>query len=390
MSAVNRLTLDSLVNQFQVNHLTHFTGHLDIQADNKHGWRLYFHMGRLAWTTGGVHRFRQWRRCMSQFCPQVDLNNIPLHKVGDAETWEYLILTALTKQGRVTREQAVAVIQSTLTELLFDILQALELEQLTHTIIPQNGLDSPLTAINPEQILLQTQQVFKVWRDAGLTHQSPNLAPVVKQPDELRQQMPPQTYQKIVTSINGNLTLRELATQMRLDALVLTRSLMPYIHRGWIGLVEVKDLPNPAYPSKAANQPAAQPTGPVVVCIDDSVEICRRLGEILTQAGYRFVSVQESVRALQTLLENKPSLIFLDVVMPVANGYEICAQIRKMSAFKQTPVVILTGNDGIIDRVRAKAAGASDFLAKPIKADQVLAVVQKHLNIVAAASATPD
>lgn len=325
---------------------------------------------------------------MSQFCPQIDLNNIPLQEEG-AESWEYLILTALTKEGRVTREQAVAVIQSTLTEVLFDILQALELEQLTHTIIPQNGLDSPLTVINPEQILLQTQQVFKVWCDAGLTHQSPNLAPVVKQPGELRQQMPPQTYQKVVTSINGNLTLRELATQMRLDVLVLTRSLMPYIHRSWIGLVDVKDLPNPAYLPKAVNQPVAQPTGPVVVCVDDSVEICRRLGEIITQAGYQFVSVQESVRALPTLLENKPSLIFLDVVMPVANGYEICSQIRKMSAFKQTPVVILTGNDGIIDRVRAKAVGASDFLAKPIKVDQVLAVVQKHLNI-AAASATPN
>ncbi len=300
-----------------------------------------------------------------------------------------MILTALTKQGHVTREQAVAVIESTLTEVLFDILQALELEPLTHTAIPQNRLDSPLTVINPGQMLLQTQQTFKVWCDAGLTHQSPNLAPVVKQPDELRQQMPPQTYQKIVASINGNLTLRDLTAQMRLDAIVLTRSLMPYVNRGWIGLVEVKDLLNPAYPSKAANQPAAQPTGPLVVCVDDSVEICRRLGEILTQAGYRFVSVQESVQALPTLLENKPSLIFLDLVMPVASGYEICSQIRKTSTFKQTPVVILTGNDGIIDRVRAKTVGASDFLAKPIKADQVLAVVQKHLKI-AAASATPQ
>jgi len=346
-------------------------------------------MGRLVWTTGGVHQFRQWRRCMSHFCPQVDLNGIPLQQVGDAEFWEYLIVQALTKQGRVTREQAVAIIQNTLTEVLFDILQALELEQLTHTIISQNGLDSPLAVINPEQILLETQQVFKVWCDAGLAHQSPNLAPVVKQPDELRQQMPPQIYQKIAASINGNLTLRELATQMRLDVLVLTRSLMPFVYKGWIGLVEVKDLSNPAFPPKATSQPIAQPSGPVVLCVDDSVEICRRLGEILTQAGYRFVSVQESVKALPTLLENKPNLIFLDVVMPVANGYEICAQVRKMSAFKQTPVVILTGNDGIIDRVRAKAVGASDFLAKPIKADQVLAVVQKHLNI-AATNATPQ
>jgi CheY-like chemotaxis protein len=85
------------------------------------------------------------------------------------------------------------------------------------------------------------------------------------------------------------------------------------------------------------------------------------------------------VKALPILLEHKPDLIFLDLVMPIANGYEICAQIRRVSAFKDTPVIILTSNDGIVDRVRAKMVGSSGFLAKPIEPDKVLATLQRYL-----------
>lgn len=101
----------------------------------------------------------------------------------------------------------------------------------------------------------------------------------------------------------------------------------------------------------------------------------------MTSAGYRYVSVQDSVHALPLLLENKPALIFLDLVMPIASGYEICSQIRRMSAFKNTPVVILTGNDGIVDRVRARVVGASDFLSKPVNTEKVLAIVRQYLPI---------
>jgi chemotaxis family two-component system response regulator PixG len=120
-------------------------------------------------------------------------------------------------------------------------------------------------------------------------------------------------------------------------------------------------------------------TGSLIAHIDDSHSDSLKMGNILAQAGYRFINVQDPVTALPMLLEYKPSLIFLDLVMPIANGYEICTQIRRVSAFKNTPVIILTGNDGIVDRVRAKMVGSSGFLAKPITAEKVLKILQKHL-----------
>lgn len=105
------------------------------------------------------------------------------------------------------------------------------------------------------------------------------------------------------------------------------------------------------------------------------------MGRILAPAGYRFINIRDSIQALPMLLEHKPDLIFLDLLMPVANGYEVCAQIRRVSSFRNTPVIIITSSDGIVDRVRAKIVGSSGFLAKPIEPGKVLSVVQQYLPV---------
>jgi chemotaxis family two-component system response regulator PixG len=117
-----------------------------------------------------------------------------------------------------------------------------------------------------------------------------------------------------------------------------------------------------------------------ILCIDDSSQVRRLMETLLANAGYRVVTVGEAIKALPTLLECNPDAIFLDLMMPIANGYEICTQIRRIDRFKNTPIVILTGNDGLVDRMRAKMVGATDFLAKPIKRDRILAAVGKYVG----------
>ncbi|MDZ8240489.1 MAG: response regulator [Nostoc sp. ChiQUE01a] len=120
---------------------------------------------------------------------------------------------------------------------------------------------------------------------------------------------------------------------------------------------------------------------PLVACVDDSPTICRSLEEIMTHQGYRFVGIQDSLTAILKLIKSKPDFIFLDLLMPKVNGYEICSQIRKTPSLKDVPVVILTGKDGIVDRMRAKLVGATDFLGKPVEADKVLNVLHKYLSV---------
>ncbi|MEO0406626.1 MAG: response regulator, partial [Cyanobacteria bacterium P01_A01_bin.135] len=120
--------------------------------------------------------------------------------------------------------------------------------------------------------------------------------------------------------------------------------------------------------------------GPLVAYIEDSRFDCLAMETILEKTEHRYISIHDPIQALPMLLEHKPDIIFLDVLMPMVNGYEVCAQIRQISAFKDTPIVIVTSSDGIVDRVRANLVGASGFLAKPITTEKVLVTLKTYLS----------
>ena len=406
--SVKGITVIQLTNQFHSVAHSQFSGRLDFMTVNKKQWSLYFRLGRLIWTAGGEHRFRRWHRLMKQFCPTIHPNSIQLKEKELPCYWEYLVLSVLLKRQHIRREAVISLIQTAAFEVLFDLLQASEqITQISYAPDKQEQFGEPLAPLSAEQLLDQVRQSWNEWNSAGLVHYSPNTVPTIKRPDDLKQAVSAKTYQTLEALMRGDLTLRDLARATGQDLLTLTRVLVPHIQRDLIELCQMPDFPPPgssdgatvkvaaapAYstttPSSAAATPiAATPMvaspandAPLIVCIDDSLSVCKLMEQIITSAGYRYVSVQDSVHALPLLLENKPGLIFLDLVMPIASGYEICSQIRRMSAFKNTPVVILTGNDGIVDRVRAKVVGASDFLSKPVNADKVLAIVRQYLSI---------
>ncbi|MEA5467078.1 response regulator [Leptothoe sp. PORK10 BA2] len=116
-----------------------------------------------------------------------------------------------------------------------------------------------------------------------------------------------------------------------------------------------------------------------VVYIDDSPVDSQIMAEIVRQAGYSYSNITEPLKAIPILLELNPKLIFLDLMMPYTNGYELCARIRRTSTFKNTPIIIVTNAGGFTDRMRARLARASGFFAKPVTEEQVLKVLKKHL-----------
>lgn len=387
MMTANGSTTNSLSTHIENCQQKQYTGSLQVDTgDNAQHWSLYFCLGRLVWATGGTHNIKRWRRLMSQYCPQVQ----NIYKTDVWQVGEYQVLINLVKKQQIKGDEAVRVIRNTVTEVLFDILQQEKLAGLTFINNQQDVLNASLTLLNPQHALRHAWQAWQDWCKAGLETTSPNLAVLVKQPEQLQQHTSPPVYQTLVKVVDGQRTLRDLAALMKQNLLLLTRLLMPYIRKGMMELIKIGDLLPPAGVSvkttprlvaKAQSSEIEPKASPLIACIDDSPIMHQLMEHILTRSGYRFVGIKDAVEALPVLLENQPDLIFLDLMMPIANGYEVCSQIRRISQFKNIPVVILTGNDGIVDRVRAKIVGSSEFLSKPIKPEQVLAVLRKYLPL---------
>jgi two-component system, chemotaxis family, response regulator PixG len=362
----------------------------------------------LIWGVSEVHRTRRLLRQLSQYCPQLLVNStalasLQMSAVGRGVVQlpyeDYQSLAELVRQGKLRRSQMAAIAEVYITEMLFDVHQQWDRFRyrsqlrLIYRPIAQNlidAIDSTSISIPVDRAWQQSLQAWQAWQQQALAEISPNLAPAIAKPEELRWQTPPKIYHNLIARIDGQQTFRDLAVKLGQNLLPLTQSIMPYIRKGLIELLEVEDLshsikpatttpPQRALVSSRLRQIQPQPTSPLVVYIDDSPREGQIMNQILTQAGYRCILIEDSVKALLLLLEHKPDLIFLDLVMPITNGYELCAQIRRISAFKDTPVIILTSNDGIIDRLRAKMVGSSGFLAKPIEPEKVVTTLQRYL-----------
>jgi chemotaxis family two-component system response regulator PixG len=381
---------NNAINEFKNCTQLQYNGQLKIKSAKGQTWSFYYRLGRMVWATGGTHPFRRWRRHMAQYCPQIDIDKIQFRQEDlSNDCWNYYILEILYKRQKIQREQIQAIVESTIAELLFDLAQHTNFVSFSCDRNQDIILETPMSFTSADLSVKQMQDSWIIWSQAGLANFSPDLAPVLRRPEQLQQQVSPSVYKNFVSLIDGKQTLRDLAAKMKQNVLPVTRSLLPYILKGIIELIEVPDLP--LLTSQNNNPITTQSKKsyiPLVACVDDSPQVCKMVEEIVTSHGLRFIKIQDPIQALPTLIQNKPDLIFLDLIMPVASGYEICTQLRRVSAFANTPVIILTGNDGLLDRVRAKVVGSTDFIAKPVVADRVMSIVRKYLPVQTSSTAT--
>ncbi len=117
-----------------------------------------------------------------------------------------------------------------------------------------------------------------------------------------------------------------------------------------------------------------------IACIDDSPTVLNAINSFLDDKSFSVVMINDPVRALMQVVRIKPDLILLDVEMPNLDGYELCSLLRKHSLFKTTPIIMVTGNTGFLDRAKAKLVRASGYLTKPFNQSELLKMVFKHLS----------
>jgi two-component system, chemotaxis family, response regulator PixG len=132
--------------------------------------------------------------------------------------------------------------------------------------------------------------------------------------------------------------------------------------------------------NKKFNQPFVGKSLYTIACIDDSQTVLNSIKHFLDDKTFSVVTINDPVKALMQILRSKPDLILLDVEMPNLDGYELCSLLRKHSAFKSTPIIMVTGRTGFIDRAKAKLVRSSGYLTKPFTQSDLLKMIFKHIG----------
>lgn len=110
---------------------------------------------------------------------------------------------------------------------------------------------------------------------------------------------------------------------------------------------------------------------PVILLIDDEPYIQRSLTYLLTRLGYRVETASDGLTGLERIRSLRPALVFLDIMMPLMNGYEVCEQVKQDPALADTYVIILSAKGQQIDKERGLLGGADEYMTKPFSPREV-------------------
>lgn len=124
-----------------------------------------------------------------------------------------------------------------------------------------------------------------------------------------------------------------------------------------------------------------EPTVKTVLVVDDSSTIRKQIELELKLFGIEVDAVESGEQAFESLAQKSYDLIFLDVVLPGIDGYQICKNIKKDKARKKTPVIMLTSKSSPFDRIKGALAGCDTYLTKPVKQSSFQKVVNKYLKL---------
>ncbi len=143
-------------------------------------------------------------------------------------------------------------------------------------------------------------------------------------------------------------------------------------------------LPHPVSQNNSSHPVISQPNAEkklyTVFCIDDSPTVINAIRKYLDDQMFSVTGINDPLKALMQIIRLKPDLILLDIEMPNLDGYELCSLVRKHSHFKDTPIIMITGRTGFIDKARAKIVRASGYLSKPFTQADLLKEVFQHIK----------
>jgi len=113
-----------------------------------------------------------------------------------------------------------------------------------------------------------------------------------------------------------------------------------------------------------------------ILIADDNQNIRDALTYLLEDEGYDLLLAKDGAEALRKVKDLRPDILFLDIMMPEINGYDVCRTIKADPQLKDTYIIMLTAKGQVAEQERGKDAGANEYIVKPFSPMELLAKVK--------------
>ncbi|MBM0741065.1 DUF4388 domain-containing protein [Phormidium sp. CLA17] len=345
-------------------------------------WFVFFLNGQIIYAADPNAQLLRLRDYLQRYELEKALAPLVSGAIATANAPEYSYLWALMENHTLTPAQGRSIIQSMVHETLFDLLS------LHHgTFIFEIGqpLSPQLTAFEISPLLTHTMKQVQRWKQFYPYIYSTEQCPIITNVGVLQDALSNRTFNKLSKFADGKTTLRQIGRYLNRDILTVAQAIYPYIQQGVLQLTSPEATVQNARKEneltrRVSDHSRFEMRPPKIVCIDDGVAVRETVKHILTQQGYDAIAIGDPLEALSSVFQIIPDLILCDITMPELDGYEVCAMLRTSTLFRQTPIIMLTGKDGFIDRVRAKLIGATDYLTKPFGENELLMLVESYIG----------
>jgi twitching motility two-component system response regulator PilG len=388
------------------------SGCLNITSEFNY-WKIYFTDGDLKYVDCSVQslgqlsyylRRQEWNEAYTAL---QNMHQSPSHNDAEAqfqqERFEHNI-AALQSEGYLDPIQTLQLLEDISQDALESFLWVRDAtvswnRESSLPVWVSAAIGNALTLDLPDLVKF-LQHRLQGWQSCATRLWSPHQRPYILDYRKIGEQIPSGTLSlealsKLAQIMRG-LSLRHIALILKQDELHVAQLLSPYIQHEIIYLRNPQPPLDklPKIPRRAQtheNHKVAQNIEKSrerkekirkIVCIDDSPTILNEIKRFLGEERYEITAVSDSVEASSVIFRIKPDLILLDISMPKINGYKLCNLLRSSTVFDETPIIMVTGNTGLIDKARAKLVGATDYMTKPFSREELVEAVEKYLNLV--------
>ena len=151
-------------------------------------------------------------------------------------------------------------------------------------------------------------------------------------------------------------------------------------------VAEAEELADEVHEAATASlviEPAKPGEKLTILTVDDSPTIRKLLMMTLEREGFNVVQAQDGVEALVKMSECNPVMILSDINMPRLDGYKLCKFVKKHAKTKHIPVIMLSGKDGVFDKLRGRMSGCDGYLTKPFESKDLLEKIRSFIGTTA-------